>query len=125
MSEILIGLRHKADDYTKGIEEVQDVSDMDDEVDSALPESTPSLPVFVEEHKEINKDDFPMIFEMFQGKESIAARHLNALFCELQNLLKIKDSASIDFTYRKGKCGRVVILPKVKTQASFMEKARK
>jgi len=124
LSEILIPLRHKAVNYMKEVEEaVKDVSD--DEVEDAIPEPTPSLPVFVEEHKEINQHDFPMLFEMFQGKESVPARYVNALFCELLNLLKKKDSASVDITYGNGKCGRVVIVPKVKTQASFMEKARK
>jgi hypothetical protein len=93
----------------------------EDEVHTA---AEPISKVFLEEYKEINKDKSPILFDLFQGKESIPARLLNALFCELQNVLKKNDS-SVDFTYANGKPGRAVILTKVKTQASFLEYAWK
>jgi hypothetical protein len=61
----------------------------EDEVHTA---AEPISKVFLEEYKEISKDKPPILFDLFQGKESIPARLLNALFCELQNVLKKNDS---------------------------------
>jgi hypothetical protein len=123
LPEILISLYPKILGCTETFEEeeIEDTVDVVDKIKSASVE--PSLPVFVEELKSINKENVPMLFKVFKGTEKVPVRHSNALFCELQNVLKRKDNA-VDFTYGNNKCGHTVIIPKVKTQASFMEKAR-
>jgi hypothetical protein len=125
LSEMLISLRPKIVSCIEEVEE-EEIEHAVDVVDKNTSSSVEPivLPVFVEEHKEISAANVPMLFEMFKGSETVPVRHLNALYCDLQNVLKKNDN-SVDFTYGNGKCGRTVIIPKFKTQASFMEKARK
>jgi hypothetical protein len=86
-----------------GIEQIEaTLEETFHEEDEVLTTAEPISKIFLEEYKEINKDKSPILFDLFKGKESIPARLLNALFCELQNVLKKNDS-SVDFTYANGK----------------------
>jgi len=125
LSEVLISLHPKNLSSVEELEEeeIEEAADSVEEIKSAVVEPV-KVPVLVEEHRDINKENTPVVFQAFNGKERVPLQDLNALFCELQDFLKGKNNA-INFTYGNGKCGRAVIVPKVKSQNSFMEKAQK
>ncbi len=118
ISEMLVSLRAPNLDYTNVKEEKDYSEDEDESTDEHI------LQPFQEEHKAVSKDKTPILFEMFMGTGSVPTRILNALFCEIVNVLKKKDN-SVDFIFGNDKCGRAIIVPQVKTLPSFMEKAHK
>ena len=121
ISEILVSLHRPRRTFDETFE---DVLTEEEEVAFEEKQSETIKEVFVEDHKCISKEESPILFQMFTGKQTILTRILNALFCELVNVLK-KNNNSVDFSFANDKCGRAIIMPQAKTLSSFMEKARK
>ena len=96
LSEMLLSLRTKNLEYMDAVDDKESSEDEDESTDE------PVLQVFPEDHKEIDKERSPILFEMFTGKESVPIHILNALFCELVNVLKKKDN-SVDFIFGNDK----------------------
>ena len=66
-----------------------------------------------EDHKHFSKEESPNLSQLFMGKDRLPMCILNALFCELLNILKRKDS-SVDVIYGNDKRGRAIIVPQEK-----------
>jgi hypothetical protein len=64
---------------------------------------------FEENYKELCENNWPYLFQMFEGRDKLPTRaSLNVILGELFTLVG-KSDKSIDFVYGNGKCGHAII----------------
>ena len=72
----------------------------------------------------LNAKKSPNLHQLFGSNTATPRRLLNTLSGELSSILGYGES-TVDFEYNNGRKGRAVLLPKVKSQDSFLEQARR
>jgi hypothetical protein len=77
-----------------------------------------------EEHIMLDGKRTPYLHRLFLTEKKVSYQLLTALFEELTFLLG-NGGNTIDFFYGNGRKGLAVVIPKVKSQKSFLEQARK
>jgi hypothetical protein len=77
-----------------------------------------------EEHVMLDGKRTPYLHRLFSTEKTVSYRLLTALFEELTFLLG-NGGNTIDFFYGNGRKGLAVVIPKVKSQQSFLEQAQK